>query len=158
MLRNKLKNTNVFRSLILASAQNKLVLALGLLSVALVFSACGFNKPTVNSQNTQEQTTATTTADTSESVTIAFTDSGFDPISTAVKSGGEITWTNNSKSTVEIGSNPHPGHTDNQDITGNKFVIELAPGESSTVTVTKSGTFGFHDHLKPSFKGTVIVK
>ena len=89
---------------------------------------------------------------------VVYTDSGFNPPSITVKSGENITWINNSSSTVQIGSDNHPTHTINQQITGDQLVIELAPGESSKVQLTKIGTWGYHDHLKSSMIGTLIVE
>ena len=93
-----------------------------------------------------------------EGSTVTYSDSGFSPQSVTVKSGENITWVNDSNSTVQVGSANHPTHTINQQITGDEFVIELAPGESKTVQLTKAGNWGYHDHLKPSMTGSITVE
>lgn len=135
----------------------KLFLAFGLVVLAFVFSACT-SKPATNSQVTQNQAPVTFGEEAKAEVTIVFGDSGVVLSTSTVKSGGKITWTNNTQANVEVGSDPHPQHTTNQEITGGNFVIDLAPGASSTVTITKTGTFGFHDHEKPSVEGMVAVQ
>ena len=93
-----------------------------------------------------------------EGSTVTYSDSGFSPQSVTVKSGENITWVNDSNSTVQVGSANHPTHTINQQITGDEFVIELAPGESETVQLTKTGNWGYHDHLKPGMTGSITVE
>ena len=88
---------------------------------------------------------------------ITYTNSGYGPQSLTVKTGETITWKNDSSSTIQIGSANHPTHTINRDITGNNFVIELAPGESAQVQLTRTGEWGYHDHLRPSMTGTITV-
>ena len=90
--------------------------------------------------------------------TISYTSSGFTPQSTTIKSGDSVTWSNDSASNVQIGSDNHPTHTINQEITGDQFVIELAKGESETVQLNKTGEWGYHNHLQPAETGTIIVE
>lgn len=93
-----------------------------------------------------------------EGSTVTYSDSGFSPQSITVKSGESITWVNNSGSTMQVGSDPHPQHTINRELSSGQKELELAPGESKTVQLTKTGTWGYHDHLKSSMTGTVIVE
>lgn len=107
---------------------------------------------------TKEESSATSSAGVSGESTIAYTDSGFSPQSLTVKTGESINWVNDSSRTVQVGSAIHSSHTVNQEITNNQYVIELAPGESAKVQLTKTGEWGYHDHLKPSMTGTIIVQ
>src|SRR3990167_8374610 len=138
----------------------KLALAGFVISCALILSACNLYK--TQSTETQpavsQEGTDVSTQEAQESVTITITDSGFEPASAKVKSGVIINWVNNSSKKVQIGSDNHPTHTLNKELTEGGFVTELAVGESKTTTVTKAGTWGFHDHINPSMKGTVVVK
>lgn len=93
-----------------------------------------------------------------EEVTITYTDRGFEPSFSVVKSGGKIIWVNSSSSELQIGTDPHPSHTGNKEITGNQFVLTIEPGASETVTVEEKGTFGFHNHLISDDTGSVAVK
>jgi plastocyanin len=87
--------------------------------------------------------------------TIEYGSTGFSPTTITVKVGDSVTWTNNSSSTVQVSSDPHPTHTDFPPLNS---VGAIAPGSSKSFTFTKSGTFGYHNHLNPSDKGEVIVK
>ncbi len=49
---------------------------------------------------------------------------------------------------------PHPIHTDDPDLN----VGTVKPGESMTFTVTKTGEYGYHNHLNPSDKGRITVE
>ena len=75
-----------------------------------------------------------------------------------IKSGESLTWVNNSSKSVQVGSANHPTHTLNRELTSGEFVTELAPGASATVTLTKKGTWGYHNHLDPSVTGKVVVE
>ncbi|MCW3005360.1 MAG: Plastocyanin [Conexibacter sp.] len=88
------------------------------------------------------------------SVTITYNGSSFSPASVTVKSGGTLTIRNTSSSTVDPNSDPHPQHTDDTDLNfGN-----IAAGSSATMTLTKIGTFGIHNHLNPSQTGSVTIQ
>lgn len=132
--------------------------AIGLLiSSGFILSAC---KPaaTTSSNSKAEEQQVTGGGEAQDSVTVTVSDDGFSPSQATVKSGGKITWTNNSKVKVQIASDPHPTHTSNKELSNGEFVIELEPSASTTVTVTKVGTWGYHDHLNPAQRGKVIVK
>lgn len=91
-------------------------------------------------------------------VTITYTDDGFSPAEATVSSGGKVTWINNSSKELQVGSAIHPIHSENREISGGKFTLDISPGESATVTLTKKGTWGYHAHLKPSAGGRLIVQ
>jgi len=127
-------------------------------SSALVLSACNLYK-TQSSGNggtvtqTQEQQQTQTAAGT-----VTFSDSGVSPSTVTIKSGESLTWVNNSSKSVQVGSANHPTHTLNRELTSGEFVTELAPGASATVTLTKKGTWGYHNHLDPSVTDKVVVE
>ena len=135
-----------------------------IISSALLLSACNPNKgcsTSTNTGNTGQQTqqqSQSQSGQAASNVTISITDSGFSPSNATVTAGGQITWTNNSKAKVQVASGPHPTHTQNQEVSDGKFVLELEPGQSATVTVNKVGAWDVHDHLKPSIKGKVTVQ
>lgn len=132
----------------------------GIALTAVVLSACSLYKSGSNTSNgnpTQNQAQQQSNAQASDAVTITVGDGGFSPTTSAVKSGGKITWTNSSKNDVSVASDPHPTHTANPELTNGQSVLNLAPGATATVTVTKNGTWGFHNHLNPSVKGSVTV-
>lgn len=132
-------------------------------SSALILSACYHNKAkstdqtsTTRQQQTQTQNLATSEA--AEGVVIAVTDQGFSPAQMTVKSGGNLTYKNNSSKKVQIASDPHPTHTANSELTEGDFVLELEPGGSAGVSLTKVGTWGFHDHLNPGMRAKITVE
>ncbi|HSX18948.1 MAG TPA: cupredoxin domain-containing protein [Candidatus Saccharimonadales bacterium] len=135
----------------------KKIAVLGLVGAsALLLSACsyGMSKNNSSSTTTQQSSSSGQVAE----VVITFSDGGILPTESVVQSGGKIKWVNNSSKKISVASDPHPTHTDNQELTNNQFILELAPGASSEVTVTKKGTWGYHDHLNPSTKGKVTVQ
>ena len=137
----------------------KLFFLASIMALALILSACKSYQQTGTQTGGTTQESATDENQTAEGgVTVSYTDDGFSPETVTVASGKTITWKNDSSRTVQVGSNTHPTHTINQEITGDEFTIALAPGESKTVTVTKAGSWGYHDHLKPSIVGTVVVE
>jgi len=114
-----------------------------------------------NTDNSQDSSTADDSNNSSEtvsSVTISYTDNGFSPSSTSLKLGGTLTWVNNSGSELQVAVNPHPTHTGDKAITEGEFVLALSQGQSKTVTVNKSGTFGYHNHLESGDTGSIRVE
>lgn len=135
-------------------------------AIAVVIIAAGIfglakksdNKKTTDlSTNTTSQTQSTTppaSSDQNAAATITYADSGFSPSKITVKSGSTVTIKNTSSGEMQLDSDPHPIHTDDTDLN----VGAVAAGQSQTFTVTKKGTFGYHNHLNPSDKGTIIVE
>lgn len=119
------------------------------------------NTPAKNdstSSSISTNTENTSSSEVKDAVTITYTSSGFSPNTVIVKSGGLITWMNNSDGQVQVGANPHPIHTGNKEITGNEFTLDLDKGQQKTMTVNKTGTFGYHNHINADETGTIIVK
>lgn len=72
----------------------------------------------------------------------------------SINVGDTVKWTNMDTTAHTVASNPHPTHTD---LPG--FVSgSIAKNASYSYTFTKAGTWGYHDHLNPSLKGSVVVK
>lgn len=88
----------------------------------------------------------------SSTITIIF--SGFTPSTLTVKVGSVVTWNNTSGSAVQVASDPHPTHTDLPDLNSGS----LANGQTYSYTFNKIGTWGYHNHLDPTEKGTVVVE
>lgn len=118
-----------------------------------------------------EEAPATTTSETKESetvtdevveevkepqsVVITFTNTGFTPESVTINVGDSVTFVNESSGSFQPASDPHPTHTG---LAGFDAGSSVAMGQSYTFTFTKTGTWGFHDHLDSDKKGTVIVR
>lgn len=144
-----------------------------IISCALLLSACnlfqggtgaaqtGGQQQTQTQQQNQKQTenqTQQLASPSANGITITASDSGFSPAQATVAAGETITWVNNSKVKIQIASDPHPTHTANTQLTNGDFVMELAPGVSASVTLTKTGTWGIHDHLNPGMRAKIVVE
>lgn len=130
-----------------------------------IYLATRGNDQTVSNTASQSSTTnqssqqSGTTPDTStnpaaEQVTITYSNDGFSPNSVTVKKGGTVTINNTSDHSVQFSSDPHPSHTGNSEL--NETV--LAAGKTQSFTVTRTGTFGYHNHLDDTEGGTIIVQ
>lgn len=132
------------------------------LSSALILSACYHGKSTSSNQTSttaQSQANQQATSEPEEgAIVITATDAGFTPAQVTVKSGGKVAYTNNSSAKIQVASDPHPVHTANDELTEGDFVMEIAPGASATVTLTKTGTWGYHAHLNPGIRGKIVVE
>ena len=78
----------------------------------------------------------------------------FDPKEITIKKGDTITWMNDDAAPHDVASDPHPTHTDLPGLRSGT----LQSGQSYTFQFVKVGTWGYHCHLHPTMKGTVIVE
>lgn len=85
--------------------------------------------------------------------TITYTSKGFEPNNITVKSGDKIKIVNDSGNQLEFSSDPHPTHTNNPELNAG----DTANGQSTTITLTKAGKWGFHNHYNQSDHGFVTV-
>ncbi|MBI4029014.1 MAG: cupredoxin domain-containing protein [Candidatus Blackburnbacteria bacterium] len=85
---------------------------------------------------------------------VTITASGFQPQTITVKAGDKVTWTNNRGADVSIDSDPHPIHTSYSPL--NLGVI--SGDQSVSLVFDKPGTYGYHNHLSPLQKGTIVVE
>lgn len=88
------------------------------------------------------------------SAVITYTSSGFSPAQTTIKSGDSVTFENKTSEEIQVDSDPHPVHTDDTDLN----VGPIAASQSKTVTLTKTGTFGLHNHLDPSDTAKITIQ
>ncbi len=86
---------------------------------------------------------------------VTFTDTGITPSTLTVPVNTTVTFTNNGQGTHWPASDPHPTHTGLPGFDADKA---LSTGESYSFTFTTKGTWGFHDHLNPRLKGSIIVQ
>jgi plastocyanin len=78
--------------------------------------------------------------------TIWITANGFEPPTLSIMTGQSVTWVNKTTSNQQVVADD-----------GSFMSPVLARGASFSHTFPTAGTFGFHDGLQPSLKGTVIV-
>lgn len=85
---------------------------------------------------------------------VVYNKDGFSPATFTIKSGQKIKILNETDSTIEFASDPHPTHTTNPEMNSE----DIAPGQIKEVTVTRKGEWGFHNHYSPSKRGTMTVE
>jgi plastocyanin len=132
-----------------------IVLSLGILLIAAACNKSATVNPTPNPTPpvTQNPTPPPPPA-TSDSVTISMISTGFSPSTITVKKGTKVTFLNNDTKSRWPASGPHPTHTD---LSGFDSGRAIDPGSSYVFTFAKVGTWGFHDHLNPIYRGSVTV-
>ncbi len=88
-----------------------------------------------------------------DALTITYTDNGFEPKDITVKKGSTVTVKNSTSGFMQFSSDDHPVHQDNEEMN----LKNIGAGESVTYTASKTGTWGFHDHIEDSKTGTITV-
>jgi len=99
--------------------------------------------------------------------TVEFTSIGYRQDTLIIKSGDTVTFTNTISTKTWPASNQHPIHTaypgSNINKCGSSSAIfdactGLSNGESFSFTFNEVGTWNYHNHLRPSKGGTIIVQ
>jgi plastocyanin len=85
---------------------------------------------------------------------VTYTDSGYSPKTITVKKGTAVTFTNNSSMGMWTASAVHPTH---QVLPGFDAKKSVSKGGTYTYTFEKVGTWQYHNHVKATDTGTVIV-
>ncbi len=107
--------------------------------------------------------TEDTTDTAKETATITYTDEGYSPAAVTVKKGGTVTFVNESSTGMWPASAVHPTHrayptTDG--CLGSTFDAcrRVEPGDSWTFSFDIPGRWRFHNHLTPTFVGSITVE
>lgn len=82
-------------------------------------------------------------------------DDGFEPSTLTVTSGTTVTFENKSSDDAWPASDVHPTH---QLYPGFDSKKPLLAGDSYSFEFTKTGTWGYHNHLEPDEQGTIVVE
>ena len=112
------------------------------------------SQPTQESSSSESASAASSGAQMMEKNVVSITAGGFSPQTITIKVGESVTWTNNDSENHTVNSDPHPTHTLNPFL--NLGLIKTA--EQKSVTISKTGTFTYHDHLNPSLTGSITVE
>ncbi len=113
--------------------------------------------PTPSVESTPSTETASPSASSSAVIdenVVTISSSGFSPNDITIKVGGSVTWMNSSSDMQNVSSDPHPTHTNYSPLNLGNIP---ADGKVSLV-FPKAGTYTYHDHLHPSFKGSITVQ
>jgi plastocyanin len=138
---------------------NTLKIILAIIGVIIIAGAVWLltSNKTAESPSTPDSTQNTNSSNNDNNkatVTITYTSSGFTPPSITIKSGQAVKIVNNSDKVMQFASNDHPVHTDNPELNAG----DILPGESSTITLTTKGEWGYHDHYDAAKGGTITVE
>jgi plastocyanin len=131
-----------------------------LIAGVLLFTSSNYSTLTNNNPGPQNTPTGSVSGNT---VTVAYTDSGFSPKTVTVKKGDTVVFVDNASDAFRVASDPHPLHN-GYPTTGGCVAStfdscsNIAPGQSWPFVFDIVGSWGYHNHLNPSEKGTVIVQ
>jgi plastocyanin len=82
-------------------------------------------------------------------------DDGFHPQTLTIKAGDTVKFENKSSDDAWPASNVHPTHLLYPGFDAKK---PLLPGDTYSFTFTKTGSWGYHNHLEPDIQGTIVVQ
>lgn len=85
---------------------------------------------------------------------IYLTDSGYVPKESTIRAGTTVIFYNYTTTPFWPASNTHPEHTQYPDFDPQS---PMPAGGNWSYTFTAPGKYGFHDHLRPQFRGTIFV-
>lgn len=134
----------------------------GLLMAMFLLAGCGTGSTTSDNPPSQAAENSSSTSDT-QANTVTYSDQGFTPNTLTIKKGDTVTFLNQSASVVRPASDKHPTHTEyptTGGCVGSTFDAckGLQPGESWSFQFDEVGQWGYHNHLNPSQKGTIVVE
>lgn len=112
----------------------------------------GTSANTPGNAGTNNQTTTGSTQP--QNVAVSIENNAVNPASVTISVGDTVVWLNKDQAKHHISSDPHPSHTALPGLES----ADLSNNETYSFKFTQTGTWGYHDHLNPSIKGTVIVK
>lgn len=113
--------------------------------------------PGTNTPETEVVDTPTTQPPVAaKTVTVNYTGTGFSPSAITINAGDTVRFVNTGQTAAMWpASNPHPIHTG---VPGFDAKQPLDTGGTYSFTFTRTGTFGYHNHLNIAQTGTIIVK
>jgi plastocyanin len=83
----------------------------------------------------------------------------FGPDCLRISVGTKVIYKNDSSAELAVGADPHPTHTSDRGVTNNEFDLPVERnGGQASVTLTKKGEFGIHNHMNSSARATIIVE
>ena len=141
-----------------------------LIIAALVIGAYLLFFSNVNQENMPQQNlTDIKPMENTTTHEVIFTDSGYSPSELTIKAGDTVVFKNNSTQGMWTASAIHPSHmvyggTSLQehcpDLENNDFdqCKSAQPGELWSFTFSKTGAFGYHNHVNISHLGKIIVQ
>lgn len=99
--------------------------------------------------------------------TVIYNSSGFFPQTLTVETGETVTWQSEGPS-MWVGSDQHPTHTEYAGTTTSEHCSDPSSASSRfdacedmdeyTFTFDRAGEWGYHNHLRSSHTGTIVVE
>jgi plastocyanin len=99
--------------------------------------------------------TSTTTARIPKKYEVIYTADGFAPAVMNVEIGDTVVFKNKSGESFWPASNEHPTHASYPEFDAKTEITDMKIYE---FVFTKSGAWGYHNHLSPKMMGVVVVK
>ena len=104
-----------------------------------------------------------------ETVTVAYTSSGYSPSSVTISAGDTINFVNNSSGAMWTASAIHPTHmvypgsgiakcSTAQEGEIFDSCVGVTSGDNWSFTFNEKGTWGYHNHILANHTGTIIVE
>lgn len=88
-------------------------------------------------------------------IPIVLEEEGFNPRDVRIARGTTVTFTTTRNNKFWPASNAHPSHTMYPEFDPQ---IPIDPGGSWSFTFDRAGEWGFHDHIRSYFTGTIYVE
>ncbi|HLD40456.1 MAG TPA: plastocyanin/azurin family copper-binding protein [Candidatus Nanoarchaeia archaeon] len=143
------------------------LLVVGLLMILTLLIACSpAAAPKTGESNVNSEPAEIVKANPSSDNTIRITAAGFEPKTLTVKVGTTVTFFNEDSSKHWPASAVHPTHTaypgsDIKKCGSGEVIFDackgLEQGESFSFTFNEKGSWGYHDHLRASMTGKIVV-
>ena len=134
-----------------------------ILFVLLLIILMGFWIPFKNSERASDTAGSTGHA----TITIEYTERGFEPNTITVPLGTTVAWKNPTGRPMWVGSDPHPAHTNLEGFDQRRVInkatnpfVKIAEAHGDAIyeyTFSKLGEWKYHNHVYPEHRGTVVV-
>lgn len=108
-----------------------------------------------NSTTASPENNAQPSAPTPTSHNISYTNNCYTPVNITIKKDDTIIFTNNSNRDMWPASKNHPSHKEYPDFDAKNGITS---GGTYQFTFSNTGSWGYHDHEKPSCTGTITVQ
>lgn len=109
---------------------------------------------TTTPQNSVQETKGASDTVVVGEITVTINEGFFRPEKVTIKKGTKVFFNNATQKPHQPASDDHPTH---QKYPGFDPKKEIPPAESWSFTFNNVGTWGYHDHLTPTAKGTIVV-
>ena len=118
-------------------------------------SPSSYSVPPTAPSATRPATPPSTSPEKTATSTVTYRNGVFSPSTITINAGEAIVFQNENSSSLWVVSDPHPVHSD---LPGFDARRGMSQGETYSFTFTQKGAFGYHNHLNPGARGTIVVE